>query len=46
MIGAQVLLGAGNFSLRHCVQTSSGAHPASYPVGARGSSPGGKVAGA
>jgi hypothetical protein len=25
--------GDGNFSLHHRVQTSSGAHPASYPVG-------------
>jgi hypothetical protein len=25
--------GAGTFSLRHRVQTSSGAHPVSYPVG-------------
>jgi hypothetical protein len=38
--------GAGNFSLQHCVQTSSGAHPASYPVGTRGSFPGGKEVGA
>jgi hypothetical protein len=33
--------GAGNFSLHHrCVQNSSGAHPASYPMGTRGSFPG------
>jgi hypothetical protein len=32
--------GAGNFSLHHRVQNGSGAHPASYPMGARGSSPG------
>jgi hypothetical protein len=32
--------GAGNFSLHHCVQNGSGAHPASYPMGARGSFPG------
>jgi len=25
-----------NFSLRHCIQTGPGAHPASYPVGIRG----------
>jgi hypothetical protein len=37
---------AGNFSLHHRVQNGSGAHPASYPRGARGSFPGGKVAGA
>jgi hypothetical protein len=28
-----------DFSLRHRVQTGSGAHPASYPVGTRGSYP-------
>jgi len=28
------------------VQTGSGAHPASYPVGTSGSFPGGKAAGA
>jgi hypothetical protein len=27
--------GAGNFFLRHRVQNSSGAHPASYPMGTR-----------
>jgi hypothetical protein len=31
---------AGNFSLHHRVQNSSGAHPASYPMGTRGSFPG------
>jgi hypothetical protein len=30
----------GNFSLHHCVQNGSGAHPASYPMGTRGSFPG------
>jgi hypothetical protein len=40
----QFLVGAGNFSLCHCVQTSSGAHPASYPMGTWGSFPRGKVA--
>jgi hypothetical protein len=35
---------AVNFSLHHRVQTGSQAHPASYPVGARGSFPGGKAA--
>jgi hypothetical protein len=29
--------GAGNFSLYHRVQNGSGAHPASYPMGNRGS---------
>jgi hypothetical protein len=38
--------GAGNFSLHHRVQNGSGAHPASYPVGTRGSLPGGKATGA
>jgi hypothetical protein len=37
--------GAGNFSL-HRVQNGSGAHPASYPVGTRGTFHGGKAAGA
>jgi hypothetical protein len=36
--------GAGNFSLHHCVQNGSGAHPASYPRDTRGSFPGGKAA--
>jgi hypothetical protein len=39
-------VGAGNFSLHHRVQNGSGAHPASYPMGARGPFPGGKAAGA
>jgi hypothetical protein len=30
----------------HRVQNGSGAHPASYPMGSRGSFPGGKAAGA
>jgi hypothetical protein len=38
--------GAGNFSLHHRVQNGSGAHPASYPTGTRGSFLGGKAAGA
>jgi hypothetical protein len=29
-------VGAVNFSLHHRVQNGSGAHPASYPMGARG----------
>jgi hypothetical protein len=36
--------GAGNFSLHHRVQNGSGIHSASYPMGTRGSFPGGKVA--
>jgi hypothetical protein len=38
--------GAGNFSLHHRAQNVSEAHPASYPMGTRGSFPGGKAAGA
>jgi hypothetical protein len=34
------------FSLLHIVQTDSGSHPASYPMGTGGSFPGGKEAGA
>jgi len=36
-------VGAGNFSLLHCVQTSSGAHPVSYPMDIEGYYPPGKV---
>jgi hypothetical protein len=32
-----------DFSSSPCVQTGSGAHPASYPMGAGGSFPGGKA---
>jgi hypothetical protein len=38
--------GAGNFSLHHLVQTGSGTHPASYPMGTSGSFLGVKAAGA
>jgi hypothetical protein len=38
-------MGAGNFSHHHRVQTGSGAHPASYPVGTRVSFLGGKAVG-
>jgi hypothetical protein len=38
--------GAGNFSPHHRVQNGSGAHPVSYPMGTRGSFPGGKAVGA
>jgi hypothetical protein len=38
--------GAGNFSLHRRVQNGSGAYPASYPKGIRGSFPGDKAAGA
>jgi hypothetical protein len=36
--------GARNFSLHHHVQNGSGVHPASYPMGTRGSFPGDKAA--
>jgi hypothetical protein len=39
MIRVQFLAGSGSFSLHHHVQTSSGAHPAAYPVGTLGLSP-------
>jgi hypothetical protein len=32
--------GAGNFSLHHRIQNGAGVHPASYPMGTRGSFPG------
>jgi hypothetical protein len=38
--------GDGNFSPRHRVWNGSEAHPASYPVGTKGSFPGGKATGA
>jgi len=41
-----VPLGAGNFSPHHCIQTNSGAHPDSYPMGTRGSFPKVKLVGA
>jgi hypothetical protein len=37
---------SGNFFLHHRVQNGSGAHPAFYPMGTRGSFPGCKAAGA
>jgi len=37
-------VGAGNFSLHHCVQTDSGVHSASYPMGTGDSFPGSKAA--
>jgi hypothetical protein len=36
---------AGNFSLHNRVQNGSGAYPASYPLGNRGSFTGGKAVG-
>jgi hypothetical protein len=37
LLAVWVPAGSRNFSLHHCVHTSSGPHPASYPVGTRGS---------
>jgi hypothetical protein len=45
MIGVWFLAGVWNFSLRHCVQTGSGAHPASCPMGIGGFFSGGKATG-
>jgi hypothetical protein len=45
-LGVRVPARAGNFFLHHRVQTGSGSQPAPYPIGARGSFPGGKAAGA
>jgi hypothetical protein len=36
-IGVRFPAGAGNFYLRHRVQTGSGAHPTFYPIGTSGS---------
>jgi hypothetical protein len=44
--GFRVPARAKNFSFHHRVQTGSGTHPASYPIGNRGSFPGGTAAGA
>jgi hypothetical protein len=46
MIGGRFSAGPGKFTLHHRDQTGSGAHPASYPVGTRGSFSGSKAAGA
>jgi hypothetical protein len=46
MIGVRFPAGVGNSSLRHRVQTGSGARPAIYPMSTRGSFSGGKAAGA
>jgi len=40
------MVGAGNFSPHHRVQTGSRAHQDSYPLGTSGSFSGGKTAGA
>jgi hypothetical protein len=36
MIGVRFPVRAGNFSLRHHIQTGTGTHPASYPIGTGG----------
>jgi hypothetical protein len=46
MIGGRFPPGASNFSLPHHVQTSSGAHAASYPIGTGDFFPGSKAVGA
>jgi hypothetical protein len=43
-IGVRSPAGAEDFSSNLCVQTGSGAHPASYPMGTGGPFPGGKSA--
>jgi hypothetical protein len=46
MIGVRFPAEARDFSLLHSIQTSSGTHPASYPMGTKGPFPGGKATGA
>jgi hypothetical protein len=43
-IGVRFLAGAKDFSCSLCVQTGSGAHPTSCPMGTGGPFPGGKSA--
>jgi hypothetical protein len=45
MVGVRFPVEVGISFLRHRVQNGSGAHPASYPMGTGGSSPGGEAAG-
>jgi hypothetical protein len=45
-LDGQGLIPGRDVSLLHSVQTGSGAHPASYPMGTGGSFPGDKAAGA
>jgi hypothetical protein len=42
-VGVRSLTEAEHFSCSPCVQTGSGAHPASCPMGTGGSFPGGKA---
>jgi hypothetical protein len=43
--GWDLIPSRGKIFLLHSVQTGSGAHPVSYPMGTGGSFPGGKVTG-
>jgi hypothetical protein len=43
VLGARSPAGAGDFSSSLCVQTGSGAHPASCAMGTGGPFPGGKA---
>jgi hypothetical protein len=43
--GVRFPVGTTDFSLLHSLQIGSEAHPASYPMGTGGSSPGGKAVG-
>jgi hypothetical protein len=45
-VDGNIILKYMNFSLCHRVQNGSGVHPASYPMGTRGSFPGCKDVGA
>jgi hypothetical protein len=44
-VGVRVLVGQ-DFSILYVVETGSGVHPPSYPIGTGGSFPGSKAAGA
>jgi hypothetical protein len=43
VVGVQVPVGSRFVSLLHVIQTGSGAHQTSYPMGTGGSFPGGKA---
>jgi hypothetical protein len=45
MVWVRFPITAGNISLHHRVQTGSGAHPTSFPIGTGGSFPRGEAAG-
>jgi len=44
MTGVQIPAEAENSTLRHCIQTGSGAQPAAYPMSVRGPFHSGKAA--